>query len=685
MKFRVLGPLEIEVSGKTVVLSAAKERAVLAALLARRNQVVSVDDLVEVVWGDDPPRTAGKTLQTYVSQLRRALGDDGRIDTRPRGYVLRIPADHVDAGVFERLVSEGRTAFAQGDAGRSSRLLADGLALWRGRAFEEVADRGYLVGESVRLEEQRLLALEDRIEADILQGRHRDLIGELEAAVGEHPLRERLWGQLMVVLYRSGRQADALQAFQRARRVLVDELGIEPGPELRRIESGVLSQEPVLEAPAPGVVAAERPPRTRYATCGDVHVAYQVVGEGGADILFVNDWYSHVEVIWEHPIPAQFVRQLSDVGRLVLFDGRGTGLSDPVDRGDPVTVEQWIDDGRAVLDDLGIDRVTLFGSSVGAAMCVLFAATRPERVRGIVMLNGVLAFGGTAPGHAGFDALLGRFLQNWGRAPALEAAAPSILDDPGLLAWFGRYQRMSASPGSVAGRLRMVSSLDVRQIASTLEVPALALHRRGNRIVPLDVARPAFEAMPLCKVVELPGEDHVWFATQDGAEIAAHVSEFVADAGSVAQPERVLASILAIQLLPSGSRDHRRRQHDAVMRQVELHRGRQVHLDDNSSLHFFAGPASAIGCASRVLDVVLRLGGEARAGVHVGETQLGGEETSVAADVAYQVAGLAAPGEVWVTSTVVDLVAGSGLEFTTRGDHHLSDHGGARHLFSLNI
>ena len=254
MEFRILGPLEVvDDEQRRIRLPGPKTRALLAELLINANQVVSVDRLVEAVWGEDAPETAAKTLQTYVLQLRKAVepgrapGTTGEVLlTRDSGYLLAVQPEQVDALRFQCLVEEGREALSASEPERAAAALAAGLALWRGPALADVASGSLAQPEAIRLEELRLAALEDRIEADLAVGR-RELVGELEQLVARHPLRERLWGQLMVALYRSGRQADALRAFQRARAVLIDELGIEPGPELRRLEAAVLAQDPALD------------------------------------------------------------------------------------------------------------------------------------------------------------------------------------------------------------------------------------------------------------------------------------------------------------------------------------------------------------------------------------------------------------------------------------------------------
>jgi len=257
MEFRLLGPLEVLERDRVLMVGGGKQRALLAVLLLHANEVVSTDRLLDDVWGSSPPATAAKSVQLYVSRLRKVL-DDGRLVTRPPGYVLRVERSELDVACFERLVGEARVA----DPERAARKLREALGLWRGAPLADLAYEPFAQAEIARLEELRLEALEARVDADLAAGRHAGLVGELEALVAEHPLRERLWGQLMLALYRSSRQAEALEAYRGARRELSDELGLEPSADLRRLEQAILRQDASLDLapPAPGPRAAAAAP-----------------------------------------------------------------------------------------------------------------------------------------------------------------------------------------------------------------------------------------------------------------------------------------------------------------------------------------------------------------------------------------------------------------------------------------
>ncbi len=244
-EFRILGPVEASVAGQPASLPAAKPRALLAVLLLSRNRVVSVDRLVDELW-ENPPDTATKALQGYVSQLRKALGAD-RVLTKPPGYSLRVEEGELDLDRFEQLVREGRELLASGDSKAAARRLEEALELWRGAPFAEFLAEPFARDAGARLEEARLAALEDRIEADLALGRHARLLPELEELVAREPLRERPRAQLMLALYRSGRQADALELYRRTRETLSEELGIEPSLELQELERRMLQHDPTLE------------------------------------------------------------------------------------------------------------------------------------------------------------------------------------------------------------------------------------------------------------------------------------------------------------------------------------------------------------------------------------------------------------------------------------------------------
>jgi DNA-binding SARP family transcriptional activator len=283
IEYRILGPLEVSADGRVVEIGGRRLRALLAILLLRANEPVSRDALVHELWGERPPPGAQHSLEVYISRLRKVLGTvagEPAVVTRPGAYCLRLADRQLDVRRFEQLVREGRSSLAAGAPGLASVTLGAALRLWRGQPLADLSGEPFAQVEIGRLKELRLGATEDRIEADLALGRHADVVSELEAMIAAHPLRERLHGQLMVALYRSERQAEALKAYQAARRTLVDELGLEPGPELQRLERAILRQDPSLELPgqamaAPGQAAAG--PRTRRRRVTAIAAAVLVV------------------------------------------------------------------------------------------------------------------------------------------------------------------------------------------------------------------------------------------------------------------------------------------------------------------------------------------------------------------------------------------------------------------------
>ena len=322
MEFRILGPLEVRDGGSEVALGGPRPRALLAALLLHPNEVVPAERLVDELWGEDSPDRAGAALRVNVSRLRKALPQDV-LATRAPGYVIRVKPDGLDLHRFERLVDEGRSLLARGLAGEASNRLREALALWRGPALADFAYESFAQAAIARLEEIRLAATELRIDADLALGRHDELVGELEALVAEHPLRERLRGCLMTALYRSGRQAEALDAYQEARRALVDELGIDPSPALQELARAILRQDPVLD------VAAQAPARVREVAERSILVAI-------GDETYVDALLAVAEPLARHP-PRVIV-----LARLVT------------DAGELPSASAWLEERRSALEARGV-------------------------------------------------------------------------------------------------------------------------------------------------------------------------------------------------------------------------------------------------------------------------------------------------------------------------------------------
>ncbi len=427
-------------------------------------------------------------------------------------------------------------------------------------------------------------------------------------------------------------------------------------------------------------------PAVRYARSGDVDIAYQVVGEGPLALVFVQGWVSNIEWAWQEPSLARFLRRLASFSRLIMFDKRGTGLSDRVAVDDLPTMEQRMDDVRAVMDAAGVKRAALLSVSEGGPMCILFATTYPQRTEALVMLGGYARrlwaedypFGETREEYDGF---LQSIQQGWGGAVGIEARAPSMLDDREFRTWWATYLRMSASPGAVYALTLMNGGIDVRHALPTVGVPTLIVHRIGDRSLPVEGSRYMAERIRDAKLVEVPGEDHLpWVGDQD--EILDEVEEFLTGVRRGPDPDRVLATVLFTDVVRSTERaaelgDKRWREllashHTAVRHEIAHWRGTEIGTTGDGFLATFDGPARAIRCACAARDAVRELGLDIRAGLHTGEYEIFGSTIAgLTVHTGARVAALAGPGEVLVSSTVKDLVAGSGVELDDRGEHEL--------------
>ena len=437
-------------------------------------------------------------------------------------------------------------------------------------------------------------------------------------------------------------------------------------------------------------------PETRYAKSGDVNIAYQVVGDGELDLVYVPGWISNVELMWDEPAHARLLGRLAAFSRLILFDKRGTGLSDPVPLDRLPTLEQRMDDVRAVMDAVGCEHPAIFGSSEGGLMSVLFAATYPERTRALVT-HAIYAKRlwsqdyPWAPRPDARAAEIESIERAWGGEMDISTLAPSA--DEAFKRRAVAYLRRSASPGAAVALLRMNTQIDVRDVLPTIRVPTLVLHRTDDRDVDVEEGRWIAGRIPGAKYVELPGDDHlIWSGDVDG--IADEVEEFLTGIRPAREPDRVLATVLFTDVVGSTERaaalgDSRWRRlldehHAIVRRELRRFQGREVDTAGDGFLATFDGPARAIRCAAAVRDGVRALGLDVRAGVHTGEVELtNGSVRGIAVHTGARVASAAAGGEVLVSQTVKDLVAGSGIAFEDRGAHELKGVPGEWRLYSV--
>jgi DNA-binding winged helix-turn-helix (wHTH) protein/pimeloyl-ACP methyl ester carboxylesterase len=426
-----------------------------------------------------------------------------------------------------------------------------------------------------------------------------------------------------------------------------------------------------------------RVPETRYALSGDVNIAYQTLGDAPLDLVFVMGWVSHLEYFWREPSVARFLRRLATFSRLILFDKRGTGLSDRVPLDQLPTLEQRMDDVRAVLEAVGSERAAIIGISEGGPLSALFAATYPERTSALVMI-------GTyakrvrdedypwAPTWEQRGEFLREMREHWGGPVGIEERAPSKANDPAFREWWAEYLRMGASPGAAVALTKMNAEIDVRHVLPTVRVPTLVIHNRGDLCLKVEEGRYVASRIPGARFVELPGSDHLPFFEGQEATLN-EIEEFLTGARHVREPDRVLATLLFAGIV---ERDVRAAEQGAarwrdligrfrahVSKEIKWFRGREIDMEGTGPLATFDGPARAIRCACAVSEYAARLNIEVRAGLHTGECDLleGGRVGGLAVEIGQAVREQAGAGEVLVSHTVKDLVAGSGITFEERG------------------
>ena len=434
-------------------------------------------------------------------------------------------------------------------------------------------------------------------------------------------------------------------------------------------------------------------PETQYTKSGDVHIAYQVLGSGPLDVVFVPGFVSHLEHQWDSARWAHMMHRLASFSRLIMFDKPGTGLSDRFAA--IPTLEQRMDDVRAVMDAVGSERAAFIGVSEGGPMSILFAATYPHRTSALI-LYGTYARRMWAPDHPWgrtddeMRTILERVDRDWGRDVHLELWAPSVARNEDARRAITTYWRRAASPGAALTVMRLTTEIDVRHVLPVIRVPTLVVHRTGDRVTRIEQARFLAERIAGAKLVELPGDDHLP-AVGDGDAIIDEIEEFLTGIRP-ADADRVLATILFTDIVGSTERaialgDRRWREllgqyYGVARRELTRFRGREIDTAGDGLFAAFDGPARAIRCACRIRDEVRPLGLEVRSGLHAGECEVVGDKISgIAVHIGARVASVAAPGEVFVSSTVKDLVAGSGIGFRDRGSHVLKGLPGEWPLF----
>jgi len=435
-------------------------------------------------------------------------------------------------------------------------------------------------------------------------------------------------------------------------------------------------------------------PETRYAKSGDVHVAYQVFGEGPINVVLAPGFVSNVESYWDEPELARFLLRLASFARVAMFDKRGTGMSDRVP--ELPGMDQRMDDLRAVMQSAGMEKAALLGVSEGGPLTALYAATHPERCSALVLYGSFARFESWFPTEEALAQFLSYVDEAWGTGGSLPFFAPSRGNDPAFQHWWGRFERLGASPSAAQALMRMNSQIDITDIVPTIRVPTLVIHRTEDVTINVEAGRYLAQHIPGARYIELPGKDHLPFVGDNAAEIADAIEEFLTGAPAPITVDRVLSTVLFIDIVGSTERavsvgDARWRDLlksflENARQELDRYRGRLIDTAGDGVFASFDGPARAVRCASAIRERMTKFGIAIRSGLHTGECELAGEKLAgIAVHTGARVAAAADAGEILVSSTVKDLVAGSGLHFADRGRHRLKGLTDELQLYAVDV
>jgi len=629
---QILGSLKILQDGRAVPLGGSRPKMVMAALILDANHVVSTDRLIDAVWDEHPPDSALESLRAHVSRLRSALGASrDRLTTEPTGYRLTLGLDELDAERFETLAENGRRLLTEGDPGAASESLREALGLWQGPALADFADCAFAVPHISRLEERRLAALEDRIEADLALGRHAAVVGELETLCGSFPLRERLWAQRITALYRSGRQAEALRAYQQLRDTMVEELGIEPSPELRELEAKVLRQDDAL------AVSQHASPAGRG---GQPSRASEARADAPVRLMLVDDhpvWRQAMQAALEHAGVAEVVGEAAD--------------------GEAAVAEATRARPDVILMDLHLPRLT--GTEATAAILEQLPGAR------ILMLS--------SSGEE--DDVL----------EAVRSGARGYLLKSSTAVEVGDAVRRAATGEAVFSP--SLASVVLNEVRSRPREGGLSLSVRQREVMRLLSAGHSY-----ADIAEHLGSSEEDVRTEVRATVAA--LQGVDRAEGPAPSARAVRTVMFVDVVGSTAiatkvgdrqwRDTVQRYHDVVRQAALGHDGALVKTSGDGAMATFEQPTSAIRAAEEAQAEVKALGLSVRAGVHIGECEITSDDVhGVAVNIAARIADKAGPDEILVSHTVRDLVLGSDIELVDRGTHQLRGVPGRWRLFAV--
>jgi DNA-binding SARP family transcriptional activator/pimeloyl-ACP methyl ester carboxylesterase len=675
LRFFLFGTPRLKRRGEPLDLGLRKAMALLAYLVVKKEEH-SRDELATLLWPESDQSSARASLRRTLYLINRTLGEG--ILTTGADTIRLDPRVEIwtDVGLFQQHLRE---CSPQGESQenitvRCLSVLKEAVALYKADllagftlpdclSFDE-----WLFFEAEGLRKSLARVLRQLAAAYRTQGDFERAIQHARRWLALDPLHEPAHQLLMSLYAESGQQAAALRQYTECARLLDRELGLPPLAETAELYRNIRLQR---ETPTPQPPKA-RPP-VKYVCSGDVHIAYQVLGEGPVDILHICGYLSTLEHFWELPDSAAFVGELASFSRLILLDRRGGGLSERV--GYPPTLEDTVDDILAVMRAAGSKHPVLFGTTEAGANCMLFAATHPGRVSGLI-LYGTQAKWTRSEDYPWaltrelWDVLFKRHTANWGQPLNIELYAPSRAQDPQLREWWAKALRTGSSPGAMKAMLEVMQDIDVRDILPAIRTPTLVLHRKCDRGVFVGNGRYLAGQIPGARYVELEGQDHFWWIG-DTQSILREIRSFVHNLDSPVAPKRMLATILLVEVMEGDAQGtsppapiHLDTTYAFLHQELARFRGSEVRWSQGHYTATFDGPSRAINCAKSIVESLSQRDIPVRAGLHTGECEFAaGELVGTTVLIAKGVLRTTPLNQVLVSSTVRDLVAGSGFQY----------------------
>ncbi|AZO70347.1 MULTISPECIES: alpha/beta fold hydrolase [unclassified Mesorhizobium] len=680
----LLGGFDFTGVGATAPAFSRKARGMVAYLALQAGQAQSREKLAALLWSLNGETQARMSLRQAVSSVRKAMSvtGGGRFLTEGANIALHLDDFDFDVARFEALAASSAPEDLEQAVGVYRGDLLDGLSL-REEPFEE-----WLRVERERLRAIVVSALDRLINHYTAAGDTASCIRAAMRLLAMEPLREDAHRALMRSYAAQGRINLALKQYELCREALQRELRLMPEAETRNLHEDLRARRTASPArpSASGAEPEPKRPPTHYVKSSGVNIAYQVTGDGPVDLVYVPGWVSNLDLAWASPRFAHVLKRLGSFSRLIRIDKRGTGLSDR-NVGLP-TLEQRMEDVRAVLDDVGSNRTALFGSSEGGPMCLLFAATYPERTAALV-LTGAYARGTWSkdyPWARTVDEVqqdIDTVERQWGEPADMRNAAPSLIENMVEREWFAAYLRNSASPADAIALWRWGTEIDVRDILPAIHVPTLVLQRTGDRWVKPEEGRYLATHIEGARYVELAGRDHViWGEDSDG--LVDEIRAFVTGALPPSPGERVLVSVLALAIDGAAEGAKASDHADIVRDELLLGGGTEIRRSRGRLLAVFQRPTRSIHCAMAIAGRLKPCGLEVRAAIHIGECEARGADFSgIAIEVTSRLLEHARPGQIIASRTMRDLVVGSGLTFGEQGEMKASGLPGALQYFAV--